>query len=94
MWQVGNGFLIDFVASNGNWQFQIGNTKSHDRQGQNVLFGDGHVSFEKRPDIGTKHDNIYTIGGDTETDRRIGTAPTAESIDSANAEDSLLVNDR
>ena len=30
-------------------------------EGQNVLFADGHVSFEKTPIVGVDHDNIYTL---------------------------------
>lgn len=93
--------LIDFRGEANQWNQQIGNSAAHTpydkkgkRAGQNVLFGDGHVSFEKLPDVGVKFDNIYTIGGDTEETRRIGTAPTGESIDSVNSADSLLVNDR
>lgn len=29
-------------------------------EGQNVLFGDGHATFEKTPDVGIDKDNIYT----------------------------------
>lgn len=29
-------------------------------EGQNVLFGDGHATFEKSPDVGIDEDNIYT----------------------------------
>ena len=30
-------------------------------EGQNCLFADGHVTFEKRPCIGIDRDNIYTV---------------------------------
>jgi prepilin-type N-terminal cleavage/methylation domain-containing protein/prepilin-type processing-associated H-X9-DG protein len=43
-----------------SWEVQITNSQPHGREGQNVLFGDGHASFEKRPDISYQHDNIYT----------------------------------
>lgn len=58
-----------------------------------MLFNDGHVEFCRRPDVGTKFDNIYTIGGETEVEKRKGTAPTDMQFHAANAEDSLLVND-
>lgn len=29
-------------------------------EGQNILFGDGHASFEKKPIVGIDQDNIYT----------------------------------
>lgn len=43
------------------WQQDAANSGNHARDGQNVLFGDGHCTFEKRPDVGYKNDNIYTI---------------------------------
>ena len=30
-------------------------------EGQNVLFADGHASFERTPAMGIDHDNIYTL---------------------------------
>jgi len=48
------------------WQVQIANSQPHGREGQNVLFGDGHASFEKRPDISYQNDNIYTMFDNTE----------------------------
>ncbi|MFH0983382.1 MAG: prepilin-type N-terminal cleavage/methylation domain-containing protein [Planctomycetota bacterium] len=29
-------------------------------EGQNILFGDGHVTFERKPIVGVDQDNIYT----------------------------------
>jgi len=42
------------------WQLQAGNAYPHSREGQNVLFGDGHSAFEKTSDVGVRNDNIYT----------------------------------
>jgi prepilin-type N-terminal cleavage/methylation domain-containing protein/prepilin-type processing-associated H-X9-DG protein len=42
---------------------QKGNSPNHQGQGQNVLYGDGHASFEQNPFVGTKRDNIYTVSG-------------------------------
>ena len=50
--------------------------------------------FERHPNVGFKEDNIYTIGGQTQEEKRRGIAPTAENIDAYDEEDSLLVNDR
>jgi prepilin-type N-terminal cleavage/methylation domain-containing protein/prepilin-type processing-associated H-X9-DG protein len=36
------------------------NSINHEREGQNVLFADGHVSFEFTPLCGISGDNIYT----------------------------------
>lgn len=36
------------------------NSRNHGGEGQNALFADGHVTFEKTPAIGIDDDNIYT----------------------------------
>lgn len=40
---------------------KAGNTIAHEEEGQNVLFVDGHVSFEKKAFCGINNDNIYTL---------------------------------
>ena len=52
---------------------KAGNAIQHQEDGQNVLFLDNHVSFEKKPFCGVNDDNIWTFwdGGDV----RIGTPP-------------------
>jgi prepilin-type N-terminal cleavage/methylation domain-containing protein len=39
---------------------KLGNSTAHQGEGQNVLFLDSHVSFEKRANVGIENDNIYT----------------------------------
>ena len=39
---------------------KLANSVNHGRDGQNVLYGDGHVSFEANPFVGVEKDNIYT----------------------------------
>jgi len=81
------------------WRIWVQNAQSHGREGQNILFGDGHASHEKRADVGVKNDNIYTrwsgTTGLTEEERRRGQFPTAIDSDFAplGADDSVLVND-
>jgi prepilin-type N-terminal cleavage/methylation domain-containing protein len=36
------------------------NTNNHDQDGQEILYGDGHVDFEQNPFAGVNRDNIYT----------------------------------
>jgi prepilin-type N-terminal cleavage/methylation domain-containing protein len=36
------------------------NSQNHGGEGQNCLYQDGHVTFEKRPIVGVNFDNIYT----------------------------------
>lgn len=44
------------------------NSRNHKRQGQNVLWGDGHAQFTSRRTVGGGGDDIYTIA-DTSTYR-------------------------
>ncbi len=71
-------------------QIQAANSSYHDHEGQNVVYGDGHRSYEKRSDVGVRHDGIYTYqsGGDI----RIGKNPTGrdEGNDAISREDSFL----
>jgi len=41
----------------------FGNATYHQRDGQNVLFADQHVRFEKIANCGVEMDNIYTVWG-------------------------------
>ena len=70
---------------------KIGNAVAHQEEGQNVLFLDGHVNFEKHAFCGVNRDNIYTYwdGGDI----RRGGLPRAGMSIPADRLDSLLVND-
>jgi len=72
------------------------NAITHQEDGQNVLFVDGHVGFEKKPFCGVNDDNIYTFwnGGDI----RRGGRPWVTSTSLRGSEpqdrlDSLLVHD-
>ncbi|UCF44500.1 MAG: type II secretion system protein [Planctomycetota bacterium] len=38
---------------------KTGNSACHQREGQNVLFNDGHVLFAKYPNVGITNDNIW-----------------------------------
>ncbi|MCP4593214.1 MAG: prepilin-type N-terminal cleavage/methylation domain-containing protein [bacterium] len=42
------------------------NSRNHGGQGQNVLYLDGHVMFERTPLAGVERDNIYTVALDAE----------------------------
>jgi len=42
----------------------MANSAAHGGKGQNVLYKDGSVRFEKRPTVGIREDNIYTYGGE------------------------------
>jgi len=60
-----------------------GNSISHQGDGQNVVYVDGHVGFSKTPTAGLDGDNIYMVG--TETVPVFGSGPRDRL-------DSVLVN--
>lgn len=72
-------------------QQKAGNSLVHQEDGQNVLFVDGHVYFEKRAYCAINDDNIYTFwdGGDI----RRGGAPVVSGSDPKDRKDSFLVHD-
>ena len=41
------------------------NAYAHQREGQNVLYNDGHVKFESQANVGINNDNIYQRWGST-----------------------------
>jgi len=74
---------------------RLGNSDAHGREGQNVLFFDGHVRFHQRPTCGVDGDNIYTIAADeTRTGRARGRQPRVyDPADPLNHRDSMLVQE-
>ena len=71
-----------------------GNSESHQDEGQNVLFLDSHVDFEKVSFCGISEDNIYTPQT-SNTDIRKGGNPANDRItlQPQNRSDSLLINE-
>ena len=71
-------------------EVKAGNAIAHKTDGQNVLFIDCHVGFEKRSFCGINGDNIYTYWDGEDIRRgmppRLGSQPAEKA-------DSLLVND-
>jgi hypothetical protein len=85
-------FRPDIASLGGtNDQAHYGNSLSHRRVGQNVVFLDSHVQMERRAFCSREDDNIYTTSGRLAGDPW-GTAPRLGS-QPANRNDSLLVND-
>ncbi len=75
----------------GREAIRAGNAIQHQEDGQNVLFLDNHVGFEKQPFCGVNDDNIYTYwdGGDI---RRGGT-PIPGASEPMDKSDSFLIHD-
>jgi type II secretory pathway pseudopilin PulG len=51
------------------------NSLNHRSEGENVLFGDGHVEFQQNPFCGTRRDNMYTVSGSKD-----GSKTTSETV--------------
>ncbi|NLH41008.1 MAG: hypothetical protein GX448_04135, partial [Planctomycetes bacterium] len=71
---------------------------AHQNEGQNVLFLDAHVDFEKRAYCSIEDDNIYLISTSTTGGGSpIGTAPAPGAATNryqpANRKDSVLLHD-
>ncbi len=71
-------------------QQRMGNAIAHALHGQNVLFLDTHVNFQKRSYCGLENDNIYTSWDGAD---KIRGRPPKFGSQPAGQEDSLLVND-
>ena len=73
-----------------------GNAQTHQEDGQNVLFMDGHSRFEKSSRCGLDDDNIYTrwVGTGATADKRNGAYPVVVvGVQPADRTDSFLVTD-
>jgi prepilin-type processing-associated H-X9-DG protein len=83
--------LASYVPRGSKKMVNRGNAITHQEEGQNVLFMDGHVGFEKQPFCGAFNDNIYTYwdGGDI----RRGGYPIPGATEPQDRLDSYLVND-
>ena len=71
---------------------RIGNTTAHDKDGQNVLFLDGRVTFQTRSYCGVDEDNIYTVSGIAAAGHPMGNEPALMRLPQSSI-DSFLAND-
>ncbi|MHC4464674.1 MAG: hypothetical protein ACYS30_25080 [Planctomycetota bacterium] len=79
-----------FNPDGGREKSNIGNAVAHQGNGQNVLFMDSHVGFERHSFCGINDDNIYTYWDGS--DIRRGAIPNLKSRPIGRL-DSMLVND-
>jgi prepilin-type N-terminal cleavage/methylation domain-containing protein/prepilin-type processing-associated H-X9-DG protein len=68
-----------------------GNSSNHGRDGQNVLYGDGHVEWTSNPFVGPQRDNIYTYR--TAATEKVDAAGTAAANTGSAAGSPFDVND-
>ena len=74
-------------------QAKAGNAISHQSDGQNVLFLDSHVNFEKRSYCSVEDDNIFTTSLNADTGDAYGQAPPSAQFDPMNRKDTVCVHD-
>jgi len=87
-------FKPDIPPWNGTYkQARYGNAITHKGDGQNVLFMDSHVDFEKRPYCGIEDDNIYTWLPPSIGYPQLGEVPVPFTSQPGHRKDSLLVHD-
>src|SRR4029453_10123091 len=68
-----NGDNVNFPTTTSSAKdMKQANTNNHDKDGQNILYGDGHVAWESNPFVGVNRDNIYTT-----SDGKMGAPPVA-----------------
>ena len=86
-----------FLPTGDKDSIKLGNAQTHQDDGQNVLFVDGHTAFEKQSFCGVDDDNIYTQWSNasptTPDQMRKGNPTTVASILPMGRNDSLLLTD-
>lgn len=58
----GGDALAKLTGTSPREELKKGNSRNHLQDGQNILFGDGHVDFTRTPFCGMDHDNAFTYG--------------------------------
>ena len=81
-----NDNVVGVTTTSSARDMKSGNSNNHDEDGQNVLFGDGHVEFVQNPFVGVQRDNIFTT-------KNGSTAFTSQIIQNSpfDANDSILL---
>jgi len=54
--------VIAITTGSTSTNMKLGNSINHNYEGQNVLYGDGHVEFQNNPFVGVGRDNIFVVG--------------------------------
>ena len=56
------------------------NSPNHEQEGQNVLYADGHVTYERTPFVGPAGDNLYTAKGSVKPAVEVSPADATDAI--------------
>lgn len=82
----GTAELLTITTASPHVVMRKGNSPNHGGEGQNILYGDSHVSYELHPFAGVRRDNIYTYGPVDDTAGGVGIVGMPTSPD-----DSILL---
>ena len=87
--------LAGYTGAGSSDDAKKGNSDAHQQEGQQVLYLDSHVEFEKRSFVGLENDNIYTRwqGTGAASEKVKGAQPMASGPAPSDRRDSFLVND-
>jgi len=91
---TGSGNNVTAVRTNSSASdMKNGNSNNHGNDGQNVLYGDGHVEFQNNPFCGIQRDNIFTVSDASPTNSFVPTSYTSTAVlgSPTNANDSVLL---
>ena len=87
-------FIPDLPGEGGNAETaRESNAITHGKDGQNVLFLDGRVTFEKRAYCGLDNDNIYLVSMAPQRGWPTGAAPAPGAVWLLSERDSVLIHD-
>lgn len=89
-------FVPDLPAagySGSSEQAKNGNANAHQLDGQNVMFLDTHVAFEKRSFCSIEDDNIYLVAPTALKGDAKGAIPVPTTVTILSRKDSVLVHD-
>jgi prepilin-type N-terminal cleavage/methylation domain-containing protein/prepilin-type processing-associated H-X9-DG protein len=74
---TGGDNVIGVTATSSAKDMKLGNSNNHDKDGQNILYGDGHVAWESNPFVGVNRDHIFTSASNSTGGMYTTMGPTA-----------------
>lgn len=80
--------VLAVTSTSSSKDMRLANSNNHDKDGQNVLYGDGHVEFQSNPFVGVQRDNIFARRAAATGTPSDSTNPYSSSYD---GNDSLLL---
>ena len=87
-----NDYVCNVTTASSAKQMKQGNSNNHGEDGQNVLYGDGHVEFTQNPFCGVQRDNIYTANAAANQSAAATSVPSGGILNSPfDPNDSILL---